>query len=156
MTLAIEAVNREFLTVDGMAAEMMRGAKDDDAISFGYRVARPLRAQPGEQRMSLDDVTEAAGDCVESWLFDAWAKPSRGGEIAKDLAPVAAGAMRRYSIQHALNDLWNECCWEGLRLEGVMYFWKGGSNGGGCLQPRFASHTHLTSATMNGLWSFRI
>ncbi len=113
VTLAIATVNREFLTAGDMALEMMTGAQEDDAISFGYLTARPLPAGPGGQRVSFDDVTEAAGDSVESWLFDAWAKPGNGGEIANNLAPIAARAMHRYSIQHALNDFWNQCCWKG-------------------------------------------
>jgi len=117
--LAIAAINREFLTTDALSAETLKGAQSEGAVSFGHMVLRPLPEGSAQQSVSADDAVEAAVDAAESWLFDGYAKAGGTPPDDANLAPVAANAMRRYSIQHGLNDLWNQCYWEGWRLKSL-------------------------------------
>jgi hypothetical protein len=114
VTLAIAAINREFMTAVDLSEEMMKEA--EGAVSFGHIALRPLRAGSTGQSLSADDAIEAAVDAAESWLFDGYAKADGTVKVANDLGPVAARAMRRYSIQRGLNSQWNHCYWEGWRL----------------------------------------
>lgn len=116
VTLAVATINREFLTTDDLSGEMMEEAQKDGAIAFGHMVLRPLRTGATGQSVSAEQAVEATVDAAESWLFDGYGKAKRAAKIANDLAPVAFRAMRRYSIQRGLNDLWNLCYWEGWRL----------------------------------------
>jgi hypothetical protein len=112
--LAVATINREFLTTRDLYREAT--AQDDGAVSFGHIVSKPFHIGSTGQSVSADDVVEAAVDAAESWLFDAYAKEPTPIKITEDLAPVASRTMMRYSIQHALNDVWNQCYWEGWRL----------------------------------------
>jgi hypothetical protein len=116
VTLAVATVNREFLTAEHLSEEAIKEAQHDGALAFGHMVLRPLRKGSTGQSLSADDAIEAAVDAAESWLFDAYAKADGAAKIADDLASAAFSAMRRYSIQRGLNDLWNQCYWEGWRL----------------------------------------
>jgi hypothetical protein len=115
VTLAVATINREFLVTDFLSTEMMKEAEERGAMAFGHMVARPLRAGMTMQSMTADDAVEGTVDAAESWLFDAYAKTGTAS-IPADLAPVALGAIRYYSIQHGLNSIWNQCLWEGWRL----------------------------------------
>jgi hypothetical protein len=121
VTLAVAAINREYLVATALSDETMEQAHQEGAISFGHMALRPL--PPGSRRQSAtaDDSIEAAVDAAESWLFDAYASPAveSGATIPDDLAPTAASAIRRYSIQRGHNDLWNQCYWTGWRLTKV-------------------------------------
>jgi hypothetical protein len=103
---------------------MMKEAPERGAMAFGHIVARPLRAGMTMQSVTADDAVEGTVDAAESWLFDAYSKTG-ASSVPADLAPVAFGAMRYYSVQHGLNDIWNQCLWEGWRLtnEGNKLLW---------------------------------
>ena len=131
VTLAVAAINREFLTTNDLSEQTIEKAQNEGAVSFGHMALRPLPG--GWQSASADDFVEASVDAAESWLFDAYAKAEvdasakaeDASKIANDLAPVASRAMLRYSIQHGLNDLWNQCYWEGWQLtqDGTKLVW---------------------------------
>ena len=116
VTLAVAAINRDYLTIADLHNEMLQEAQNQGAISLGHMAARSLRIGASGQSASAEAAVEASVDAAESWLFDAYLKANGAAEIANDLAPVAARVMRWYSIQHLLNDLWNQCYWEGWRL----------------------------------------
>lgn len=113
--LAIAALNREFLVTVNLSDEATEIALQEGAVAFGHVVARPLRAGSTKQRVTADEASEGTVDAVESWLFDIDPKASRRAEPA-NLAPIAMRAIRRYSIQHGLNVIWNQALWEGWRL----------------------------------------
>jgi hypothetical protein len=115
VTLAIAAINREFLTTDSLSAEMIKEAHKQDAVAFGHIATRPLRAGMTMQSVTADEAIEGTVDAAESWLFDAYGRNGQS-TIPADLAPLAVGAIWRYGIQHGLNDIWNQCLWEGWRL----------------------------------------
>jgi hypothetical protein len=115
VTLAIATINREFLATNSLSAEMMKEAHRQDAVAFGHIVARPLRAGMTMQSLTADEAIEGTVDAAESWLFDAYARVGQS-TVPPDLAPLAFGAIGRYGIQHGLNDIWNQCLWEGWRL----------------------------------------
>jgi hypothetical protein len=117
VTLAIGTINREHLRTSDLSTEMLKQAQNEGAISFGHITSRPFRIDGDGQSGSADNIIEVAVDAAESWLFNAYnGKPGGSAQVAGDLSKIAARAMRRYSIQHGLNDLWNQGCWEGWRL----------------------------------------
>ncbi len=113
--LAVATLNREFLVTSDLSDEMMEQAYEEGAVSFGHVVNRPLKAGTTRQSVTGDEAVEGTGDVVELWLFDGYAKTGNGAG-PEDLAPVAFRAIKRYSIQHGLNDIWNQGLWEDWRL----------------------------------------
>jgi hypothetical protein len=91
---------------------MTEKAHGEGAMAFGHIAGRPLRSGTTKQSVTADEVSEGSGDAIESWLFDAYAKVGEGAGSG-DLASVALRAMARYSVQHGLNDIWNQGLWEG-------------------------------------------
>jgi hypothetical protein len=121
VTLAVATINREYLVAERLSAETMEQAHKEGAIAFGHMALRPLPMGSTRQSATADDAMEAAVDAAESWLFDAHASASAESAAAApdDLTPAAARVIRRYSIQHGLNDLWNQCYWGGWWLTQV-------------------------------------
>ena len=121
VTLAVATINREYLVADELSGETMEQAHKEGAISFGHMALGPLPLGSTRQSATADDAIEAAVDAAKSWLFDAYASSTveSAASIPEDLAPAAVRAIRRYSIQHGLNDLWNQCYWAGWRLTKV-------------------------------------
>lgn len=116
VVLAIATLNREFWVTDLLSDEMRANAHKEGAVAFGHIIGRPLRAGATGQSVTADESSEGTGDAVESWLYDAYVNSGHDGAVPADLAPVAFRAMKRYSIQHGLNDIWNQGIWEGWRL----------------------------------------
>jgi hypothetical protein len=114
--LAVATMNREYLTAEELSGESIKAAHEKGAVSFGHILLRPLREASTRQSISADDAIQAAVDAGESWIFDGYRKAGGTARDDLDLARVAARAMRRYSIQRGLNDLWNQSYWEGWRL----------------------------------------
>ena len=114
--LAIATLNREYVTADDLAQEAMTHASDSGALAMDHLADQPLAGGYPGQQVSSSAYIEAAIDGAESWLFDALRLPVNGDEPPADLAPLAILGAQRYSIQHALNDMWNQAAWEGWHL----------------------------------------
>jgi hypothetical protein len=118
--LAVGAVNRDFHAALAKHARATRraGRRDADGLTDMDRVtALPLNG-PNGQPATLEDIVDAAGDAVESWLYDACAAPaaSPGSASLNDSDAAAVRNLQRYSIQHGLHDLWQQALWEGWEL----------------------------------------
>ena len=114
--LAIAAINREFLTVAELSIDAIAEAQANGAVAFDHLVSQLLPGGPAGQHCSAGDIIEAGVDAAESWLFDALTNSIDNTSAPKDLAPLAVRAMQRYSIQHGINDLWNQALWEGWQF----------------------------------------
>jgi hypothetical protein len=70
-------------------------------MAFGHIAGRPLRSGTTKQSVTADEVSEGAGDAIESWLFDAYAKVGEGAGSG-DLASVALRVMARTAFSTGL------------------------------------------------------
>lgn len=115
--LAVAAANREFRTASQLSAEANTRAQEKGAMAIDHLMSQPLDgAMPG-QILTSSALTEIVTDAAESWLFDAYRLPASGTKAPSDLSTIVKSASLRYSIQHGLNDLWNQCLWEGWHID---------------------------------------
>lgn len=119
--LAVAALNSQVLGADARREKSLRRAARRDPralVAMDELHARPVNFPRTGQELSSTDLLDAAGDSIEGWIFDAARAAAAGsGAMDRDALPVAAArGMQMYSIQHGINDLWQQALWEGWHL----------------------------------------
>lgn len=103
--LAIAALNREYRTAIDLEEDQHKGAFVSNILAEDVLAVKRICDAKG-QIFTMSDLVEHGIDTTENWLFDA--SQSTGSNAAtENLAPLAANAMRSYSLRKSLNVLWN-------------------------------------------------
>ena len=114
--LAVAALNRDFHKAHRKQIKSlrraMRASPHGEVVDIDGVSAQPLRGRDG-QLITLDDWLDAAGDAIESWLYDATkaAASAATPALTNDLDFVGEKGLLYYSLQHGLNHLWQQALW---------------------------------------------
>ena len=117
--LGISTANQEYRFVSESANESIRESANSGILSFTHLASNPIKTALAGQMVSPDDIIASLVDAIESWIFDASniKHPIPQNENI-NFSEIRRLAYYKYVFQRGINDRWNQCLWEDIRIFG--------------------------------------
>ncbi|PRX09022.1 UNVERIFIED_ORG: hypothetical protein BCL66_10899 [Martelella mediterranea] len=116
--LAVAQLNREYATLQRRIARARYEESRSDFVDVHRSSQRLIRTSYIGNALPADDLNDALVDTLPLWLYQAFERPEGDLRIDCDFTQLGVSALRAFSLEKSLSQLWQQCLWQDWRLAG--------------------------------------